>query len=170
MVVHENEYAVKLNWTTCFLSPFPSPNYTRKGILIGLYLFILFLNYCPSLWKIILGPWRLRAALVRDNKTALVNSDRPCLLNFVLRGLFSPCLGGRVPSVTSRSILGGYLPLLDERQFTPGAVNCQLPPWLTATPATYVGKTGTAGTSRANQCLREEGSFHLSWLVSWMAF
>lgn len=71
---------------------------------------------------------KIRAALVRDNKTALVNSDRPCLFNFVLKGLFSPCLRGRVPSVTSRSILGGYLPLLDERQFTPGAVNCQLPP------------------------------------------
>ena len=64
---------------------------------------------------------------MRDNKTALVNYDRPCLIYFVLKGLCSPCPRGRVRSVTSGSILGGYLPLLDERQFTPGAVNCQLP-------------------------------------------
>lgn len=41
-MVYENEYDVKLNWTTFLSSPSPSPNFTRKGVLRRLYLIFYF--------------------------------------------------------------------------------------------------------------------------------
>lgn len=62
---------------------------------------------------------------MRDNVTALVNSPIGPVLFHTSGAPLSQ--RGRVRAVISRSILGGYLLLLDERQFTPRAVNCQFP-------------------------------------------